>query len=190
MTQILDIVREYGALTYALLFVYSAVKSGSLPLFAGIAAHAGALDPFAAGSAALAGGYLGDEVRFWAARRYGDRLAARFEWFAPAIARTSAILERHGNWYIFLYRYPKGMRTVGALPLGLTSIAWRSFTAMNAASAVLWATILVGAGYLLGGSIAEIAEANFGALSVVLLMAGLAAFALALWSTRPPRTRP
>lgn len=178
MTQILDIVREYGALAYALLFVYAAVKSGSLPLFAGIAAQAGALDPLAAGSAALAGGYLGDEARFWASRRYGDRIATKFGWLAPHIARAVAMLERYGYWYVFLYRYPKGMRTVGALPVGLTSIPWIRFTALNAGSAFLWAVLLVGSGYLLGGAIADAAEANFGAFSVALLAVGLIALVL------------
>lgn len=173
MTQVLDIVREYGALTYALLFVYAAIKSGSLPLFAGIAAQVGALDPFAAGSAALVGGYLGDEARFWASRRYGDRIVARYGWLAPYIARAAAMLDRYGNWYMFLYRYPKGMRTVGAFPVGLTSIPWISFTALNAGSATLWAVLLVGSGYLLGGAIADTVEAKFGAFSVVLLAIGL-----------------
>ncbi len=178
MTQILDIVREYGPLTYALLFVYAAVKSGSLPLFAGIAAQAGALDPFAAGSAALAGGYLGDEVRFWASRRYGDRITTKYGWLTPYIARASAMLDRYGSLYMFLYRYPKGMRTVGALPVGLTSIPWIKFTALNAGSALIWAVLLVGSGYLLGGAIADVAEANFGVLSVALLAIGLIALVL------------
>jgi membrane-associated protein len=190
MTQILDIVREYGALAYALLFVYAAIKSGSLPLFAGIAAQAGALDPFAAGSAALAGGYLGDEARFWAARRYGERIATKYEWLAPHIARAVAMLERYGNWYVFLYRYPKGMRTVGALPVGMTSIAWIRFTALNAGSATVWAALLVGSGYLLGAAIADAAEANYGIVSFALLAIGLVAIVLAFRSTAVRGTGP
>jgi membrane-associated protein len=88
------------------------------------------------------------------------------------------MLERYGYWYVFLYRYPKGMRTVGALPVGLTSIPWIRFTALNAGSAFLWAVLLVGSGYLLGGAIADAAEANFGAFSVALLAVGLIALVL------------
>lgn len=175
MTQILDIVREYGTLTYVLLFAYAALKSGSLPLFAGIAAQAGALDVVAAGSAAFAGGYLGDEARFWASRKYGARISTKYGWFAPHFARAAAMLERYGRWYIFLYRYPKGMRTVGAFPVGLTSITWLNFTVLNAGSALVWAVLLVGSGYLLGGAIADMAEANFGILSIALLAIGLVA---------------
>jgi membrane-associated protein len=173
MTQILEIVREYGNLVYALLFVYAALKSGSLPLFAGIAAQAGALDPLVAGSAAFAGGYLGDEARFCASRRYGDRIAAKYGWLAPYFARAASMLSRYGTWYIFLYRYPKGMRTVGAFPIGLTSIRWIKFTLLNAASALVWAALLVGSGYALGAAIADAVEVNFGIASVALLVVGL-----------------
>ena len=44
MENILNIVRDYGMMSYAILFLYCALKSGSLPLFAGIAAHFGALN--------------------------------------------------------------------------------------------------------------------------------------------------
>jgi membrane-associated protein len=185
MTQILDIIREYGTFAYALLFAYAAFKSGSLPLFAGIAAQAGALDPYVAGLAAFAGGYLGDEARFWASRRYGACITARYKWLEPHVARATAMLDRYGQWYIFLYRYPKGMRTVGALPVGMTAIAWPNFTALNAASALLWATLLVGSGYLLGGAIADAVETNFGIVSVSLLAIGLIALALGLQFTKP-----
>jgi membrane-associated protein len=54
---------------------------------------------------------------------------------------------------MFLYRYPKGMRTIGALPVGLTPITWQRFTPLNAASAITWSVLLVGAGYLFGQTI-------------------------------------
>ena len=189
MTQILEIVREYGNLVYVILFAYAALKSGSLPLFAGIAAQAGALDPVAAGSAAFAGGYLGDEARFWASRRYGDRIVARYGWLAPYFDRATAMLSRYGHWYIFLYRYPKGMRTVGAFPIGLTSILWIKFTLLNAASALVWAVLLVGSGYVLGSAIADAVEVNFGIASIALLVVGLVVLVLGFRFTAVRETR-
>lgn len=41
----LTLISQYGTLVYLLLFAYCALKSGSLPLFGGYAAHTGALDP-------------------------------------------------------------------------------------------------------------------------------------------------
>ena len=65
------------------------------------------------------------------------------------------------------------MRTIGALPVGLTDIRWRRFTALNAASAVLWATLLVGAGYVFGEAIEGAVVQGWGAASVALLLAGV-----------------
>jgi membrane-associated protein len=42
METVLALVRDYGTAVYVLLFAYCALKSGSLPLFAGYAAQTGA----------------------------------------------------------------------------------------------------------------------------------------------------
>ena len=144
MQTVLALIDDYGTAVYAILFLYCALKSGALPLFGGYAAQQGVLDPVAVGAAALAGGYLGDELRFALARRYGMAWTAGRPRLARWMARARRLLERYGTAYLFLYRYPKGMRTVGALPVGMTDMRWRRFTALNAASALLWATLLVG----------------------------------------------
>jgi len=152
------------------LFAYCALKSGALPLFAGYAAQAGALDVTWVAVAVFAGGYLGDEARFFVMRRYGaDALASRPR-FAKALETGKKLLKRYGVAYIFLYRYPKGMRTIGALPVGLTDMSWPRFTLLNASSALLWVTILVGAGYLFGETIESAVSENWGMFSVALLV--------------------
>ncbi len=170
MEQLLAIVSEYGTYTYVLLFGYAALKSGSLPLFAGIAAQAGALDVTTVGVAAFAGGVLGDEARYWVARRYGKTLMARPGRFPAMIARTAGLIAQYGRWYMFLYRYPKGLRTIGAFPVGLTGMRWPEFAALNLGSAALWSCSMVGAGYLLGEAITNAVEAGFGAASVAMLI--------------------
>ena len=44
MEGLLELIQEYGLWVYLLLFAYCALKSGALPLFAGYAAQAGALE--------------------------------------------------------------------------------------------------------------------------------------------------
>ena len=80
------------------------------------------------------------------------------------------MLERYGATYIFLYRYPKGLRTIGALPVGLTDISWRRFTILNAASAITWGVLLVGVGYVFGEVIEDAVTQGWGAFSVALLL--------------------
>lgn len=79
-------------------------------------------------------------------------------------------MDRYGIAYIFLYRYPKGMRTIGALPVGLSGMSWQRFTLLNAASAGLWVTVLVGLGYGFGAGITYMIDNNWGWVSVTLLI--------------------
>lgn len=171
METVLALVRDYGTAVYMLLFAYCALKSGSLPLFAGYAAQTGALDAATVAAATFAGGYLGDEARFALARRYGHRLSTGRPRIARLIARGTELLDRYGLIYLFLYRYPKGMRTIGALPVGLTTMPWQTFTALNAASAALWTGLLVGAGFVFGQTLEHAVASNWAAASVLLLLA-------------------
>lgn len=186
-----SVLRDYGASIYVLLFAYCALKSGTLPLFAGYAAQNGMLDLSSVGISTFLGGYLGDEARFWLARRYGDGLVEGRPRLTRLVETGKALLDKYGGVYIFLYRYPKGMRTVGAFPLGFTTIRWRSFTALNAASAGLWTMLIVGAGYLFGSAIEQAIKADWGFYSFLALALFVAAILLAwrrlLRSTAGPK---
>lgn len=169
MESLSSLLSEYGILVYGVLFAYCALKSGALPLFAGYAAQTGTLDLLSVIAVTFAGGYLGDEVRFAVARRYGVRFLSRWSWAQRAMETAQRLMVRYGTLYIFLYRYPKGMRTIGALPVGLGDIAWARFTVLNAGSAVLWTGLMIGAGYLFGAGIERAVADNWGAASIVIL---------------------
>lgn len=170
METILDIISQYGPLSYVILFFYCALKSGSLPLFAGIAAHLNALNLAWVAIAVFLGGYLGDELRFYVGRKYGVKNLSSRPSYQRALHNAKLLLERFGKAYIFLYRYPKGMRTVGALPVTLTDMSWPVFTLLNAASAVVWTFTLVGAGYFFGLTLGHLVSNNWGLFSLVLLV--------------------
>lgn len=170
MEQLLNWIEINRNLVYLLLFAYCALKSGALPLLAGILAQAGALDISPILLAAFLGGYLGDELRFSIARRWGPKLFLHRPYWRARLDKAVNLVERYGTAYMFLYRYPKGMRTIGALPVGLSDIPWLKFTALNATSAAVWSAALVGTGILLGDSIAVAAENWWGVGSVVLLV--------------------
>lgn len=181
METILDLLEQYGPWVYGLLFLYCGLKSGALPLFAGYAAYAGALDPWIVAAVTFAGGYLGDEIRFAVARRHGAGFMARKPVLQRAMNRARLLMAHYGVWYIFLYRYPKGMRTIGALPVGLGTMPWGVFSSLNAASAALWTGLLVGGGYAFGDIIATAAQNNWGFVSVLLLVGFIALGFLAWW---------
>jgi membrane-associated protein len=170
METILNIVRDYGVLSYAILFLYCALKSGSLPLFAGIAAHFGALNVAFVALAAFAGGYLGDELRFYLGRKYGVANLSSKPWYQRSLVTAKILLDRYGKAYIFLYRYPKGMRTIGSLPVALTDMTWAQFSVLNFASAVTWTFALVGMGFFFGAALESSVGDNWGLFSVGLLL--------------------
>ncbi|MRG70449.1 DedA family protein [Alphaproteobacteria bacterium HT1-32] len=186
MAQINSLILEYGTLVYILLFAYCALKSGALPLFAGLVAQYGSLDVMIVAAVTLAGGYLGDELRFFVARRYGIGFMLRRERLQRMMARAQLLMQRYGAAYIFLYRYPKGMRTIGALPVGLGDMQWRHFTLLNLTSAALWCLLLVGGGYLFGRSIEQAVASGWGAASILLLIGFLALSWLGWRQVRQP----
>ena len=188
METILSLISEYGTLIYLLLFGYCALKSGALPLFGGYAAQAGVLDVSYVALAAFAGGYLGDELRFLIARQYGIGIVKSRPRLAALLEKAKIMMENYGTAYIFLYRYPKGMRTIGALPVGLTQISWQKFTLLNGASAFLWTTLLVGAGFLFGAAIEEAVKDGWGIASLVLLILFLA-IGIFVWRRSTRNTR-
>ena len=118
----------------------------------------------------MAGGYLGDELRFGVARRYGTGWLSGKPRLEKLMRCCEQLLERYGTAYIFLYRYPKGLRTIGALPVGLTDISWWRFTVLNAASAITWAALLVGVGYAFGEVIEDAVTQGWSAVSIGLLI--------------------
>lgn len=180
MEQLLNWIEINQSLVYVLLFGYCALKSGALPLLAGVLVQQGALDLAPVVVASFLGGYLGDEIRFAVARRYGGGLFASKPKWRAYVDRATMAMERYGPAYIFLYRYPKGMRTIGALPVGLSQMSWASFTILNALSAALWCGILVGLGVLLGEQVSQAVESWWGVGSVALLVAFIATSAIVL----------
>ncbi|WP_213608529.1 VTT domain-containing protein [Pseudoalteromonas sp.] len=169
MEGVLALIQQYGLLVYLLLFGYCALKSGWLPLFAGYAAHTGALDVGFVALVAFMGGYLGDELRFALARTYGVSWLEKPGRLGRLFKTASELADRYGIAYIFLYRYPKGLRTIGALPVGLTTISWRFFSLLNGCSALLWVIVLVGGGYTFGATFDALGIENLTALSLLFL---------------------
>lgn len=127
---------DLGPSIYARLFGYCALKSGYLPLFAGYLAAIGDLDLRWTWLSVFAGGCVGDEIRFWIARRLGPKLHTCPRLVRP-LSLATRLFAKHGAWYCFAYRYAKGLQTVGSLPIGLAGWRWRRFAPVNLASAAI-----------------------------------------------------
>ena len=116
LTSFLDLIRQHGDVAYSLMFAYAASHSLLLALFAGYAAHSGALGLGTLIVVCWFGSFAGDVIRFWIGRHYGARLLNRFPRFERPVQTVVRLTDRHYVWMILLHRFPHGIRGLADLP--------------------------------------------------------------------------
>lgn len=181
------LVENYG---YLAIFVGCFLEGETILALAGFAAHLGYISfPGVVGTAALAG-FCGDEAAYFAGRRWGDALVARFRRLREAQPLVRAKLDRYGVTLVFFIRFLIGLRTAAPVAIGASrALAPIRFAVPNAAGAIAWALAIGSAGYLFGAAFTgwfeharRYEEAAFLGLAVV----GVAAI---LWRRRAVRRR-
>lgn len=187
---IVDLLARYG---YAVVFVGVFLENAGVPvpgetaLLAGAAlAHSGRLSLVWVIVTAIGGATLGDNLGFWIGRRGGRSLAERYGGRVGLTRARLALFDRffvrHGAKTVFIARFVTGLRVVGAVLAGGSGMSWRTFLFYNATGAIVWATVVGTAGYLLGQSWAVleqwIGRTSLAGLAVVLV---LTAIIIARW---------
>jgi membrane protein DedA with SNARE-associated domain len=170
LASFLDLIRQHGDAVYTFLFSYSASHSMLFALFAGYAAHSGALSLSTVLAVCWIGSFAGDAVRFWIGRKFGNRLFARFPRLAKSADLAVRLAERHHVWMILLHRYPHGIRGVAGFAYGMSPMPWSTFLAFNFLAAGLWASAVVSAGYAFGQLSEKLMSDASSALGVVMLV--------------------
>jgi membrane protein DedA with SNARE-associated domain len=157
---LLDLFARYG---YVVVFGGVFLENTGLPvpgetaLLGGAAlAHFGQLSLGWVIVVAIAGATLGDNLGFFIGRRGGRRIAERHGWrvgLTPAaLAEFDRFFLRHGPKTVFAARFITGLRVVGAVLAGGSGMRWPVFLFYNASGAVVWCTVVAGAGYSLAYS--------------------------------------
>jgi membrane protein DedA with SNARE-associated domain len=152
------------------------LEGESILLLAGFAAHRGMLDLPTVVAIAVVGGFLGDQVFFFAGRRYGAPLLARFPKYAVPAERAKALLDKYHLPVILGIRFMYGLRAILPFTIGTTPISVPRFQVLNLLGAVIWAVSVTGVGYLLGhaaesvlGDLKKYEEVAFAVLAIVAL---------------------
>lgn len=125
--------------------------------FAGFAVQRGDLNLFGVLAATTGGAVVGMLPWYFAGRLLG---LERTKWLADRIGRWVAMNSdeidlasrwflRYGPIIVFLGRMLPLIRTIISAPAGIAAMPFPAFLAASAAGALLWNSILVGAGYLL-----------------------------------------
>ncbi len=148
---IASLIQSHG---YTAVGIGTFLEGESVLLAAGAAAFHGYLRlPTVVVLATLAS-FLGDQLFFYLGRRYGNQLLARFPSLQPRAARARALLARHHVPLILAVRFLYGLRIVGPMAIGMSSVHWSRFLILNLVGAMIWAVVVAGAGYGLGQGLA------------------------------------
>jgi membrane protein DedA with SNARE-associated domain len=156
-----DLIDGRGDWIYAIAFTWAFFEGETFVLFGGLAAAQGLLDPYLFLSVTT-GSFCGDPCWFHLGRRFGPLLLRRFARWRSRVAGPLASLDRHDAWFILGFRFVYGIRNVSSFAIGLSTVTWRRFTALNLLGSALWAASFVAAGYFFGGmlglAVGDVAE--------------------------------
>lgn len=184
-------VENYG---YLAVFAGCFAEGETVLVLAGFAAHLGYLSLPWVMTTAAAAGFCGDQLAFFAGRRWGPRLLAWSPRLASAQPLVAEKLATHATWVVFVLRFAVGLRIVSPIVIGASGLPTLRFMLPNAAGAIVWAIAIAGAGYLFGAAFTRMLahakhyeEVAFAAIAlVVMVLIGLRS-ARSLRAMAPPR---
>ncbi|TPL87943.1 DedA family protein [Mesorhizobium sp. B2-3-14] len=140
-------IEQYGLLA---VFLGCVAEGESAAILGGFFAHQHVFVLWHAFVAAALGAFTGDTFFFILGRSFADnrhvvRLRRR-----SGFRRAYRLLNTHPNIFVLSNRYVYGMRLVGGIAAGLSTIAAPRFIILNAISSVIWAVLFSTIGYVFG----------------------------------------
>ena len=165
----LDIIRQYGTWTYAILFLVIFMETGfvvtpflpgdSLLFAAGSFAALGDLNVLVLIGLLIIAAIGGDTVNYWIGHYMGDR-AYNVKWIKKEyLDRTHAFFEKHGGKTIFLARFVPIVRTFAPFVAGMGHMSYGYFFSYNVFGGIVWVVTFTLLGYFFGNL--EFVKKNF-----------------------------
>ena len=173
LTSFFELIRQHGDAAYSFMFAYAASHTLLIALFAGYAAHSGALSFGTLIVVCWLGSFTGDVIRFWIGRRFGTGWLRRFPRTERTVQTAARLADRHYVWMILFHRYPHGIRGVAGIAYGMSRLPWSTFLMLNFAAAGLWSCAIVSAGYAFGQVSEKVMSDASSGLGLVMLLAFL-----------------
>ena len=150
MSHVHQLVNDYGAWIYALIFAWTFFEGETFVLFAGLAASKGYLDWGGVFFAAWLGSFAGDQLYFWIGRRWGTTLLGRVPRWQSSVQSSLQWLKRYDTWFILSFRFIYGVRNFASFAMGMSGLAPARFASLNLAAAFIWALTFSGFGFVFG----------------------------------------
>ncbi len=157
-----NIIRDYGVLTYVILFLIIFCETGlvvtpilpgdSLLFAAGAICARGLLDIWALFALVSFAAILGDMVNYSIGRFFGARLFKEQSRFLKPeyISRTNRFFAKYGNKAIVLCRFAPIVRTFTPFVAGFGKMHYAKFMNYNIIGGISWAAIFLAAGFFFG----------------------------------------
>ena len=145
-----QLVNDYGAWIYALIFAWTFFEGETFVLFAGLAASKGYLDWGGVFFAAWLGSFAGDQLYFWIGRRWGTALLGRVPRWQTSVHTALDWLKRYDTWFILSFRFIYGVRNFASFAMGMSGLAPARFASLNLGAAFVWALAFSGFGFAFG----------------------------------------
>jgi membrane protein DedA with SNARE-associated domain len=140
-------IEQYGLLA---VFLGCVAEGESAAILGGFFAHQHVFVLWHAFVAAALGAFAGDTLFFILGRSFADnRYVVRLR-RRPGFRRAYRLLNTHPNIFVLSNRYVYGMRLVGGIAAGLSTIAAPRFVILNAISSMIWAVLFSSIGYVFG----------------------------------------
>lgn len=153
-TSVVALVSRYGLLV---VFAGSLIEGEGILIVASTLSEQGVLDPVRVWVAASSGAWLGHLFWFTTGRVIrGRRLTLGSVAFRARAAKVKQLVEARPVAAIVLLQYLYGLRLVGAVALGLTELSLLRFAIYQVVNCFVWAGLIGGVAYLLGGLAAEV----------------------------------
>ncbi|TIU31124.1 MAG: DedA family protein [Mesorhizobium sp.] len=148
MTEVIHrLIEQYGLVA---VFLGCVAEGESAAILGGFFAHQQVFVLWQAFVAAFLGAFAGDTFFFTLGRSFADhpyvvRLRRR-----PGFRRAYRLLNTHPNIFVLTNRYVYGMRLVGGIAAGLSTVSVPRFVILNAISSAVWAALFGTVGYVFG----------------------------------------
>ena len=151
-------------------------------LAAGFLAGRGLLDLRAVYAVGIASAVIGDCAGFLFGRTGGQRL---IEWLGrsvpfvrPSHDRLQSFFQTHGTKAVFMARFVAGARFMAGPMAGAAGMPFLRFLGWNLLGAVVWCSLVITVGYLLGDELERVAQVahrvgNWLAFGAVLLLGAI-----------------
>ncbi|WFP50458.1 DedA family protein [Methylomonas sp. EFPC3] len=187
-----ELIGEYGAVTYAILFAVIFVETGfvvmpflpgdSLLFAAGAFVAVDALNlPMLLGIMSVAA-VLGDTVNYWIGRSVGKR-AYSLSWVnRQHLERAQTFYETYGAKTIVLARFVPIVRTFAPFVAGIGRMPYGYFFLYNVVGGLAWVLICVFAGYFFGNI--PIIKQNFELAILAIVLMSITPIAVELLKAR------